>query len=444
MGRSNWGGEETEGVTMQDAQKQVFALVDVNNMYVSCERAFNPKLLDKPVVVLSNNDGCVVARSNEVKALGVKMGAPWFQLRDLAKKHGIIALSSNYALYADMSNRLVSILRDYSPEVEIYSIDESFLRLNGLEGHWKDLTSMGQAIRSHIRTWTSLPVCVGFGRSKTLAKAGNHIAKKRAEYNGVCDLTSMCPREVSRIFSEIEVGEVWGIGRRISEKLQSMRIHTIEDLRCASPKALRNHFGVVVERTCEELNGVSCLELEEVTPPRKQIVSSRSFGTTVMTLRELEESVSVFMARASEKLRSQKSVCGAVHVFVMTDRFREDQEQYNGGMTVPLTSPSDNLVELAGYAMKGLKRIFREGYRYKKAGVMLLDLMSNEVHQGSLFEEQSDKSPRLMSALDSLNSRYGRDTLKLASSVGLGRWNAKFEMKTPAFTTNWEELPVAR
>ena len=414
-------------------------------MYVSCERAFNPKLIGRPVVVLSNNDGCAVARSNEVKALGIKMAAPWFQQKDLALQHGIIALSSNYTLYADMSNRLVSILQQYSPQVEVYSIDESFLLLNGMAGQWPSFTHMGQAIRSKVLRWTSLPVCVGFGGSKTLAKIANHIAKKRRSFNGVCDLSSMPAQEIDAIFSQLDVGEVWGIGRRLSEKLRAMGINTVQDLRTASPKSMRDHFGVTVERTCNELRGISCIDLEEIAPPRKQIVSSRSYGTTVMTMREIEESVSMYMARASEKLRSQKSLCGAVHVFVQTDRFRENDPQYNNGMTIPLTEPSDDLRSLTNAALVGLKRIFRDGYRYKKAGVMLMDLIEGGITQRSLFNDNAErKSPALMAAFDTLNERFGRDTVRLGSASGLGRWVARFDNKTAHFTTDWDQLPIAR
>lgn len=345
-----------------------------------------------------------------------------------------------------MSNRLVSILKEYSPQVEVYSIDESFLLLNGMAGQWNNFTEMGQAIRSHVMKWTNLPVCAGFGGTKTLAKAANHIAKKRRSFNGVCDLSSMPYDEVNAIFSEIDASEIWGIGRKISERLRAMKINTVQDLKLASPKAMRKHFGVVVERTCNELNGISCIDLEEIAPPRKQIVSSRSFGTTVMTIREIEESISMYMARASEKLRGQKSLCGAVHVFVQTDRFREDQPQYNNGVTLPLPEPSDDLRVLTGVATQGLKRIFKPGFKYKKAGVMLMDLSEGGVRQTSLFsdEQENVNAPALMNALDALNSRYGRDTVKLGSALGLGRWNAKFESRTPHFTTDWDELPNAK
>ena len=422
---------------------QLFALVDVNNFYVSCERVFNPRLEGKPVVVLSNNDGCAVARSNEVKALGVKMAAPWFQLQDLARKHSIIALSSNYTLYADMSNRVMTILREYSPNVEVYSIDESFLCLNGMTGHWPTLTHMGQTIRHHVKQWTGLPVCVGIGPSKTLAKMANHIAKKQAAFNSVCDLAGMHGDDIDEVLSHIDIGEVWGVGRRISDRLRDMHINTAQQLRTSSPKVLREQFGVVMERTCNELRGISCMALEEVSSARKQIVSSRSFGATVMTIKELEEAVSMHMARASEKLRGQLSVCGAIHVFVETDRFRLDDPQYNNGVTLPLPDSTDDVRALTGLALFGLQRIFRDGFRYKKVGVVLMDLYSGSVSQGSLFDTglTAKYSPAVMIAFDALNAQYGRDTVQVGSAAGLGRWAARFENKTPKYTTDWDGLP---
>lgn len=425
---------------------QVFALVDVNNMYVSCERAFNPMLRDRPVVVLSNNDGCAVARSNEVKALGVKMGAPWFQMRDLAREHGIVGLSSNYTLYGDMSNRMVSILRTYSPHVEVYSIDESFLGLGGMDGLWPSRTVMGQDIRARIQQWLALPVCVGIGSSKTLAKLANHVAKKFPLFEGVCDFTTMSDARLHWLLSRIDVGEVWGVGRRIGAKLHDMGIGTVQALKDAGPRDMRSHFGVVMERTCSELRGQSCLALEELAPARKEIVSSRSFGQMVATLDELAEAVSLYVARATEKLRGQSSVCGAIHVFVQTNRFRERDPQYANGVTIPFPAPTDDTRALASAAIFGLRKIYRSGYLYKKAGVMLMDLAPNTVHQGTLFSATPSReaAAKVMAAMDALNKRYGRDTLHLASA-GLGhRWATRAETRTPKYTTDWNELPTVR
>ena len=261
-----------------------FALVDVNNFYVSCERVFKPSLENTPVVVLSNNDGCAVARSNEVKSLGVKMGMPWFKMKDLARQHGIQAYSSNYALYGDMSNRVTSILRDYSPDLEVYSIDESFLRIETVAHLYGGAIPMGQQMRHRIKQWTGLPVCVGVGPTKTLAKFANHLAKKNDVFNGVCDLHAMTRPERLEWMWGVEVGEVWGVGSRIRKRLAGMGIDTVLELRNASPKQMRAQFGVVMERTCNELRGISCLELEDVMPPKQQIMSSRSFGAPVERL----------------------------------------------------------------------------------------------------------------------------------------------------------------
>jgi DNA polymerase V len=317
------------------AHRQLFALVDVNNFYVSCERVFNPVLENRPVVVLSNNDGCAVARSNEVKALGVKMGTPWFQMEALAKQHNIVALSSNYALYADMSNRAVSILRDYSPRVEVYSIDESFLELNGLENLWTSFTDMGQSIRQRVRQWTGLPVCVGIGSSKTLAKLANHIAKNNPGFKGVCDLGSMDEAQCTALMASIEVGEVWGVGRRINAHLQAAGIRTVKNLRDTPPTWLRSRFGVVMERTGNELRGIPCLALEEISPPKKQIISSRSFGQLVHELCDLSEAVANHASSAAEKLRVQNGVCNAIHIFIQTNPFRSQDRNTMAALSFP-------------------------------------------------------------------------------------------------------------
>lgn len=423
-----------------------FALVDCDQFYVSCERLFNPRLCGKPVVVLSNNDGCAISRSPEAKALGVQMAAPWFLMQDLAKKHGIIALSSNYQLYASMSNKCMAVLREYSPRVETYSIDESFLLLDGLSQLWPDMTTMGHDIRHKVQTWVGLPVGVGIGSTKTLAKLANHLAKKRPVYNGVCDLQSMQPDEAEQIYASLPAGEVWGVGHRISEQLARMRIHTVRDLRNASQASLRQQFGVRMERPLAELHGVSCIPLEDVAPARKQIVSSRAYGERVTTLREIEESVTMYAARATERLRRQRSTCAAVHVFVETDRFLNDEPQYNNGRTVPLPEPTDDLRVITKAAMWGLKKVFRLGIKYKKAGVMLMELAEGGRHQGTLFDSGVSEmsSAPLMQALDAINQRFGKDTLRLASGLGQHRWTARFDMVSQRYTTNWNELPLAR
>jgi DNA polymerase V len=427
------------------SRQQIFALVDVNNFYVSCERVFNPVLENRPVVVLSNNDGCAIARSNEVKALGVKMGAPWFQLKELAEKHHIVALSSNYTLYGDMSERVMSILRGYSPNVEMYSIDESFLSLNGLQGLWPCASDMGQSIRQRVRKWTGLPVCVGIGASKTLAKLANHIAKKQPEFDGVCDLVSMPQTQIDALLGRTGVVEVWGVGRRIALRLHAAGITTVLALRGALPSWLRAKFGVVMERTGNELRGISCLGLEEVAAPRKQIISSRSFGQPVHSFEELAESVASYMSTAAEKLRRENATCEAIQVFAQTNPFNEQDPQYNNSLTVPLPNATSDTRLLVRAALFGLKRIYRPGFAYKKAGVMLMGISSAAVSQGSLLAQHGndEKSQRLMQVMDKLNQLYGRNTLSVFSTGSRKPWSMRREKMSPNYTTSWLDVPVA-
>ncbi len=421
------------------------ALVDVNNCYVSCERVFNPSLEGKPVVVLSNNDGCVVARSSEVKALGVPMGEPWFRLKILARKHGIIAYSSNYALYADMSNRFMSILSAFSPNIEIYSIDECFLDLSGFQ---KDLTEHAQAIRQKVKQWVGLPVCVGIGSTKTLAKLANHVAKKRPEWNGVCDFTAMPASLQDRLFSEIDAGEIWGVGRKFKESLNALGIGTALDLRNADPAWIINRFSVTLGRTVSELNGIPCIELEEAAANKQQIMSSRSFGQPVQSFDELKESVTLHAARAAEKLRHQGSIAGGIQVHIRTNPFKPDDPQYSQGITVPIIEPTDDTMRLTKAALAGLKKIYRPGHAYAKAGVMLVELSKKNQLPIDLFADMEtvERRSRLMKTMDAINLRYGKNTLGPGISGMAGRrsWSMKRGNKTPAYTTDWKELPVAK
>ena len=419
----------------------VIALVDVNNFYVSCERVFDPRLEDRPIVVLSNNDGCVVARSNEVKALGVKMGTPWFQLRDLAQQHGIIAYSSNYTLYGDMSQRVMTILADMAPAQEIFSIDECFLRLDGIA----DREAHGRAIKQRIRQWTGLPVCVGIASSKTLAKLANYCAKKRPEYRGVCDLLRLSAQERDALLASIAVEEVWGIGRRLSAAMMALGIMTVRDLRDADAASIRARFGVVVERTVRELRGEACHALECAPPAKQQIMCSRSFGAEVETFAELRESVLTYVSRAAEKLRRQGSVAGAVQVFAHTNPHKPQRPQYSGTRTVALDCATDDTLQLARAAVAGLRGLYRAGYQYKKAGTLLLDLTPKAQRQAALFEdvELLRRRERLNGALDAINRRYGRTTAALAGAGIEKRWTMRASNKSPRWSTNWAELPVA-
>lgn len=425
---------------------QLFALVDVNNFYVSCERVFAPKLEDVPMVVLSNNDGCAVARSAEVKALGVKMGAPWFQMKDLAQQHGIQAYSSNYTLYGDMSGRVVEVLRKFTPNLEVYSIDESFLQIETVLKQYADPTSLGQIIKQDVKDTTGLPVCVGIGASKTLAKLANHLAKKNPQFTGVCDISSMPKAMLYQWMAETAVGEVWGIGGKTAKKLKELKINSIFDLVQISPQAMRQQFGVVIERICYELRGVSCLQLEEVAPAKQQIISSRSFGKPVTSMEGLSESVATHAARGAEKLRSQKSVTGALTIFVQTNPHKPFEPQHHQSITVVLSDPSDNTLTLTSAALKGLKQIYKAGFKYKKAGVILNLLADKPTMQQSLFDdmEVKGKSAGLMKAMDSINSRFGNAAIKTAVSGTKQDWKMRSGNKSPNYTTQWDELPVVR
>ncbi|CAG1004679.1 Protein UmuC [Methylophilaceae bacterium] len=420
------------------------ALVDCNNFYVSCERVFNPRLEGKPVVVLSNNDGVAVARSNEVKALGIKMGEPWFKMEKIARQHGIIAYSSNYTLYGDLSARVMSILSTFSPKQEIYSIDECFLDLDGFDP--QSLMTYGQIIRQAVKQSLGIPVCVGIADTKTLAKLANHCAKKGlAGADGVCDFGRLNDGERTVLFASIPVGEVWGVGRRITEKLLTMNITTVEDLRTANLERIQSQFSVVLGRTVNELNAIPCIELEEAGTPRQQIMVSRSFGSSVTCLADLSESVTYFTTRAAEKLRHDGSVAASVCVYIRTNPFKEDDPQYQRSMIVPLSRPSDDTTKLVQAALAGLKAIYRSGYNYKKTGVLLMGLQPKATIQPALFDDplEQAKSDSLMHVMDAINKKMGQGCVGIAASGIRQRWAMRRERKSPNYTTDWNELPVA-
>uniref|UniRef100_UPI0039F660E8 Y-family DNA polymerase n=1 Tax=Sulfuriferula sp. GW6 TaxID=3345112 RepID=UPI0039F660E8 len=422
------------------------ALVDVNNCYVSCERVFRPDLEGVPMVVLSNNDGCVVARSAEVKALGVPMGIPWFQLKDLARQHGIQAYSSNYALYGDMSNRFMRVLAQFAPDQEIYSIDESFLDLTAFRH--QNLTAYAQEIRQRVKRWVGLPVCVGIGPSKTLAKLANHVAKKRPQWNSVCDLTTLPQNDLDTLLADIAVNEVWGVGRRLTAILSKMGITSVRDLRDADPGRIRKRFSVVLERTVQELRGVSCLEMEDVAPAKQQIMSSRSFGQAILTLEALSEAVTIHVTRATEKLRLQNSVAGAIQVFIQTHRFKPHEPQYNPGITVPMAQATNDTLRLTQAALAGLKCIYKPGYCYAKGGINLIDISPMNSAPLDLFAdvEHNERRAVLMATLDAVNRRFGHNTLGpgVAGLEAARSWAMKRGNKTPGYTTDWDQLPRVR
>ena len=419
---------------------RTIALIDVNNFYVSCERAFNPRLKHQPVVVLSNNDGCVISRSHEAKALGIKMGEPWFRCQGLAKQYGVQALSSNYALYADMSNRVMTILADFSPHQEIYSIDECFLDLAGFEK--KDLLVYAALMRARILKWTGLPVCVGIGPTKTLAKIANNIAKKNIRFNGLCSINNLKHEEKNHLFSAMDVGEVWGVGRRLALKLEARGMGTVQALKQANPVDLRQSLGVVMEKIVHELNGTVCIDLEEVTPPRKQILSSRSFGYAVRDYQSLAASITLYMSRAAKKLRSQQSLANVIQVYIRTSPFRLDEAQYSNSMTIPLPAATDDTRQLVKCALWALKRIYKPHYSYAKAGVSLSDIVPKVGAQIDFFmtDEASVRSSALMGMMDKINQKMGRESIKLASEGFERPWQMRQENKSPNYTTSWGDI----
>ena len=337
---------------------QQLALVDCNNFYVSCERVFRPDLAQVPLVVLSNNDGCVVSRSNEAKALGVKMGQPWFECKALAEQHGMLAMSSNYALYADMSNRVMQILSDFAPRHEVYSIDECFVDLTGLP----QLRELSYAMRERVGQWTGIPVCVGIGPTKTLAKLANHVAKRHPRSRGVFNYNDLSDAQKSHLLQRIPVDEVWGVGRQLTRRLSQHGITTVLDLRDAHVATLRAEFGVVMEKTQRELQEIACIEMQDVQPARQQIICSRSFGQMVTELPVLQDALSTFVANACAKLRAQNSHAAVMQVFLQTNRFRRDLPQYMPSLAVPLPEPTDDTLEVNRWAHHLCHRMFKPEY----------------------------------------------------------------------------------
>lgn len=415
------------------------ALVDCNNFYASCERLFDPPLRGKPVVVLSNNDGCVIARSNEAKALGIGMGDPWHLNRDKFEKHGVIVRSSNYTLYGDLSGRVVSVLREFTPELEVYSIDEAFLSFEG----FRDLDAHARNLRARVLQWTGIPVSVGIAPTKTLAKVANRTAKKDLSSGGVLDL--MLEADQERALEKLDLTDLWGVAGRLALRLRDLGIETPLQLRDADPSILRDRLGVVVQRIALELRGEPCQALTLAIPDNKTILASRSFGRTVTELREIEESVCSHIARAAEKMRRQNLVAGLVMVFVTTNPFRPQDKQYQASKTVGLPVASADTMTLTRAALLAARAVYRQGYRYKKAGITLLELTAAGKVQGDLWTTpDTPRSKSLMAAIDAINGRHGRETIKLAGS-GIERgWKLRSEQRSAHFTTDWDELLSVR
>lgn len=426
------------------------ALVDVNNFYVSCERLFMPSLEGRPVVILSNNDGCVVARSAEVKALGVKMGTPWHQMQELAREHGIVSFSSNYALYGDISQRVMSVLAQFvsSEDQEVYSIDESFLDITPQPR--LDATTFGREVKARIRRWIGVPVSVGIAPTKTLAKLANHVAKKREGWDGVCDLAALSDNCRDRLFADLPVREVWGVGPRLEARLIDRGIRTVADLRDADPSQLRRGFSVTLERTVRELRGQSCIDLESIPPAKKEIISSRSFGAPIFDVDELLEPMRQYVTTAAAKLRRQGGTARTVGCWIETNRFRPQDVQHCPRLSVTLPEPTDDTLRLCSIAGALVRRMFKPGCRYWKAGVQLMDIADKGAEQGQLFggvdPSRLDRRARLMGVLDRASAKWGRDTIGVGTA-GMAqprRWVMRRGALTPAYTTKWSDLPVVR
>lgn len=413
----------------------VFGLIDCNSFYASCERVFRPDLAKVPIVVLSNNDGCVIARSYDAKPF-VKMGEPYFQIKDKLKQHGIVPFSSNYALYGDMSERVMTLIESLVPAVEVYSIDEAFVDLTGIG----NLDPLGRQIRAKVLRCTGIPVGVGIAHTKTLAKLANHTAKRlQAQTGGVVNITDPAKRDW--VLRNTDVAEVWGVGRKMKLHLDAMGIKSAMDLAKADPWTLRKKFSVVIEKTARELAGTPCLELDEPDPPKQEICCSRMFGKRLKELPPIKEAVATYMMRASEKLRAQGSLCRKIRVSIRTGMFNPEEAKYANGVVVDLPYPTDDVRLLTKLAVDALDHVFRPGFKYSKAEVMLLNLCQPGEYTEDLFAaSQPGASTKLMGVLDEINQRWGRGTLRSASVPTNPDWGMRREMMSQSYTTRLDQL----
>jgi DNA polymerase V len=417
-------------------REQVFALIDCNSFYASCERVFRPDLAKTPIVVLSNNDGCVIARSYDAKPF-VKMGAPYFQIKDVLRQHGVQVFSSNYALYGDMSERVMTIIESMVPAVEVYSIDEAFADLTGIPG---DLTTFGRTIRAAVYKGTGIPVGVGIAPTKTLAKLANYTAKRlQAHTGGVVDICDPVKRDW--VLRNTDVGEVWGVGRRMKAHLETMNIKTAMDLAKADPWTLRQKFSVVIEKTARELSGTACLELAEAEPAKQEICSSRMFGKRLTTMEPIKEAVATYVERAAEKLRAQNSLCKKIRVSIRTGMFNPEEAKYANGALVELPYPTNDVRLLTKAAVEAVNRLFRPGFKYSKAEVLLMDLRQPGEFTDDLFaRSQPAAAEKVMGVLDEINQRWGRGTLRSGSVPATADWGMRREMMSQSFTTRFNQL----
>ncbi|WP_171923444.1 Y-family DNA polymerase [Salmonella bongori] len=417
----------------------MFALVDVNAFYASCEQAFRPDLKGRPVVVLSNNDGCVISRSAEAKPWAA-MGAPYFKQKAIFSRHGVVCFSSNYELYADMSHRVMSILEALSPQVEHYSIDEAFCDLTGVR-NCRDLTDFGREIRATIQQRTRLTVGVGIAQTKTLAKLANYAAKRwHQSTGGVVDLSNV--ERQRKLMAVLSVGEVWGVGHRICKKLEAMGIRTVLDLADSDIHFIRKHFNVVLERTVRELRGEPCLDLKEFVPVRQEIICSRSFGERITDYHSLRQAICCYASRAAEKLRSEHQYCRFISTFVKTSPFALNEPYYSNHASVKLLTPTQDSRDIISAATHCLDAIWQDGHWYQKAGVLLGDFFSQGLAQLNLFDDNAPRpgSEKLMQALDALNAKEGKGTLYFAGQGIQQQWQMKREMLSPRYTTRFSDL----
>lgn len=444
---SGYGAKQALYLREQESVRPAVALVDCNNFYASCERVFRPDLEGKPVVVLSNNDGCIIARSNEAKALGLSMGDPFFKVESFMKKAGVTVFSSNYELYGDMSRRVMATLLYFSPELEVYSIDEAFLNLTGIlkkaEGPLS-LTDYGRTIRATVRKWTGIPVSVGIAETKTLAKAANRVAKKNKEFDGVFDLREA---DHDAVLERIAVEDVWGIGPRYAYRLRKYGITNAMKLRDCDERWIQKTMamGIVGVRLVLELRGIPCLPLDLKPAPKKEIACTRSFGAPETTLRGLKEATAAYTTRAAVKMRGQRSLVKTMMVYVMTNPFKNEPQYYNSAV-IRFPAPTANTPEMIRRALEAMELIYRPGYRYKKTGVVLTELIPDTVYQPTFFEEPNRGAlHRLMHVVDRVNARMGPGTLQYAATgVAKRPWHMRRERCSNAFTTQWQGLPEVK
>lgn len=418
----------------------MYALVDCNNFYASCERVFNPALEGKPIVVLSNNDGCVVARSNEAKALGIPMGAAAFEYQNLFNKHQVKVFSSNYALYSDMSSRVMEILSTYTPDIEIYSIDEAFLKLEGFE-HF-DLQEYSKEIQTKVKQWTGIPVCIGIAPTKSLAKVANRIAKKFPKETGGVYIIDSEEKKIKAL-KWLKIEDVWGIGRQLAKKLNNQGVHTAYEFIFLKEAWVRKNLSVVGLRLKLDLEGKPTIELDDFKS-KKSIATTRSFEKEYTELKDIQERISTFTVTCAEKLRKQGSCCNAVMVFIHTNFYKKDEHQYSKSIVVQTDYPTNSSIDLVKLAMKGLKAIYLKGYSYKKAGIVVMNLTPENQKQLNIFTTENPKHEHLMRVMDKINKVSGNKVLKLACQDQKRNWKMKQEKLSPRYTTNLKELLVVQ